>query len=98
MINKKDPFGYEQLNRYGSYKWLKYVLKVNHIYVDGFDKIKWFYVVATSVNHAIDIFKDQYAKGVDWINGEAMIIMGVYDKQETAYLGDYKGNKLPPLK
>lgn len=94
MIKNKDPFGYEKLDRYRSYMWTKYVMKVNHIHTDGFNKIKWFYVVATSVNHAIDVFISDYSKDIDWINGEAMIIMGVYDKPETTYLGDYKGKKI----
>jgi hypothetical protein len=94
MDKNKDPWGYENLNRYGTYKWTKFVMKVQHIQIDGYDKVKWFYVTATSVNHAIDIFKNDYAKNVDWINGEVMIIRGVYDKPDTMYLGDYAGKRI----
>lgn len=94
MYNKKDPFGYEELNRYRSYKWVKYVIKVQHIMINGFEKIKWYYVTAISVNNAIDQFRAQYADSIQYDQGEYMLILGVYDKPGTMYIGDYFGNKI----
>jgi len=93
-MNNKDPFGYEKLDRYRAYKWVKYVVKAQHIMESGFEKIKWYYVTAISVNHAIDLFKHQYCQDLKWQEGEYMIIMGVYDKPNTMYIGDYQGNRL----
>jgi hypothetical protein len=93
-MNNKDPYGYEQLDRYKSYKWVKYVIKATHIMQSGFQKVKWYYITATSANHAIDLFKAHYTYDLNFAEGEYMIIMGVYDKPNTMYVGDYKGNRL----
>jgi len=94
MVNKKDPFGYERLDRYRAYKWIKYVIKAQHIRQSGFESIKWFYVTAVSVNHAIDLFRINYCDDLNWREGEYMLILGVYDKPNTMYIGDYQGNRL----
>jgi len=98
MEKNKDPLGYEKLDRYRAYKWIKYVMKVQHIYVNGYEKIKWYYITAVSANNAIDLFRAQYANQLNWEEGEYMLILGVYDKPNSMYIGDYQGNKLPPIK
>jgi hypothetical protein len=85
---------YEGLQKHKAYKWCKYVIKVDHIFDDGFSKIKWFYLKATSVNHAVDIFRDVYGKNINFEQGEYMIILGVYDKPNTMYVGDWLGRKI----
>jgi hypothetical protein len=85
---------YEGLQKHRSYKWTKYVVKVEHIFTDGNSKIKWFYLKAISANHAVDLFRDVYGKNLNWVEGEYMIILGIYDKPNTMYVGDWLGKKI----